>query len=99
MKKKWRKRKINKPAFIDVPVMVPDDLNQKKFYIQLNPEHISCIVERYDGNARFLLSGGIVYETVISYQAFLRYLRIAGCKFQTLGDLSLIGEPGEEGVK
>lgn len=90
---------MNNPTFIKIPVILPDDQNRRKFDMWINPEHISCIVERYDGSARFEVSGDVVRDTAISYQAFLRYLRIAGCEFQTLGDLDLIGEPGEEGVK
>lgn len=88
---------MSKPTFIKIPVSWSNDPDNKEFDMWINPEHISGIVEKYDGSSRFQISHASIYDTSIPFQEFLRYLNIAGCKFQTLGDLNLIGEPGEEG--
>lgn len=87
---------MSKPTFIAIPILTNAG---ETIDLWINPEQISGFAEKYDGSAAIEMSSHEVYETILTYQELMRILRISGCRLLTRGDIDLIGDCGEEGVK
>ncbi len=86
---------MNNPTFIEVPV-----LNCGGAYRRININEISSFEMEYFGSTTIVyFTNGTTLQVSLDIKEFERILRIAGCRLLTLGDIDLIGEPGEEGVK
>jgi hypothetical protein len=86
---------MNMPTFIEVPV-----LNCGGAYRWININEISSFETEYFGSTTIVyFTNGTTLQVCIGSKKFERILRTAGCRLLTLGDIDLIGEPGEEGIK